>query len=206
MRRLWSCPSTTEHGRFFVVTDAPMAAEQPVSPHVLVGGGGRRVLRLAARTADTVSMIPKQDRGDWSNADSMADATVDRLSQRSAWVREAAAEDGRDPEEIELHTLVTTMVVGDHVGTSVDKLSGEAGVDAATLTNSTLALVGTGAEVRDRLQDWQRRAGVSYVSFFDPGDEQVEYLANEVVGPLAVARRRSGGHAQAGARGRRHKS
>ncbi len=184
MRRLWTEPSTTMHGHFWDVTEAPMVAASPVSPTVLIGGGGRRVMHLGGRTADIISMIPKQDRGDWSVADSLADATVERLVQRAAWVREGAEEAGRDPGQVELHTLVTTVLVGDDVGPAMTRASADAGVPAATLADSTLALMGTGAEVRDRLQEWRSKAGVTYVSLFDPGDEQIEYLAAEVVGPL----------------------
>ncbi len=187
MRRLWAEPSTTMHGRFYDVTDVPMVAAGPASPTVLIGGGGRRVMHLGGRAADIVSMIPKQDRGDWSVADSLADATVERLEQRAAWVRQGAAAAGRDAAEVELHTLVTTTVVGDNVGSAIAKAAADAGVPAATLAESTLALMGTGAEVRDRLREWRSRAGVTYVSLFDPGDEQVEYLAAEVVGPLGAA-------------------
>jgi hypothetical protein len=52
------------------------------------------------------------------------------------------------------------------------------------MMDSTLYLVGNGAEVRDELQRWRQCTGISYVSFFDPGDEQIEYLAREVVAPL----------------------
>ena len=186
MRKLWTEPTTTMHGRFWDISDAPMAAASPVSPTVLVGGGGRRVMQLGGRAADIVSMIPKQDRGDWSVADSLADSTVDRLVQRAAWVREGAEEVGRDPADIELHTLVTTTVVGDNVGPAIAQASADAGVPAATLAESTLALMGTGADVRERLREWRSRAGVTYVSLFDPGDQQIEYLAAEVVGPLAA--------------------
>jgi probable F420-dependent oxidoreductase len=186
MRKLWNEPSTTMHGRFWDVSDVPMAGASPVSPTVLVGGGGRRVMHLGGRTADIVSMIPKQDRGDWSAADSVADSTVERLVQRAAWVREGAEEVGRDPADVELHTLVTTTVVGDDVGPAMAKAAEDVGVPAAALAESTLALMGTGAEVRERIQEWHSRAGVTYVSLFDPGDEQIEYLAAEVVGPLGA--------------------
>jgi probable F420-dependent oxidoreductase len=187
MRKLWTEPSTTVHGRFWDVSDAPLAGVGPVWPTVLIGGGGRRVMHLGGRAADIVSMIPTQDRGDWSVADSLADSTVDRLVQRAAWVREGAEAAGRDPADVELHTLVTTTVVGDNVGPAMAKASADAGVPAASLAESTLALMGTGEEVRQRLSEWHSRAGVTYVSLFDPGDEQIEYLAAEVVGPLGAA-------------------
>jgi alkanesulfonate monooxygenase SsuD/methylene tetrahydromethanopterin reductase-like flavin-dependent oxidoreductase (luciferase family) len=187
MRRLWTEPSTTMHGRFSDVTEAPMAAASAMAPTVLIGGGGRRVMRLGGQVADIVSMIPKQDRGDWSVSESLADSTVEGLVQRAAWVREGAQEAGRDPAEIELHTLVTTTIVGDDIAPAMAKVTADTGVPASVLAQSTLALMGTGEQVCERLREWQAKAGVTYVSLFDPGDEQIEYLAAEVLGPVGAA-------------------
>jgi alkanesulfonate monooxygenase SsuD/methylene tetrahydromethanopterin reductase-like flavin-dependent oxidoreductase (luciferase family) len=52
------------------------------------------------------------------------------------------------------------------------------------MENSSLYLTGTGAQVRDRLRHWQAQTGLSYISIFDPGEDQVEYLAEEVLAPL----------------------
>jgi alkanesulfonate monooxygenase SsuD/methylene tetrahydromethanopterin reductase-like flavin-dependent oxidoreductase (luciferase family) len=48
MRQLWTQASTTLHGRFSDVTDAPMVASEPVYPTILIGGGGQKVMHLAA--------------------------------------------------------------------------------------------------------------------------------------------------------------
>ncbi|HEY1733437.1 MAG TPA: LLM class flavin-dependent oxidoreductase, partial [Acidimicrobiales bacterium] len=86
MRRLWTQPTTTFRGRFYEVTDSPMVAPVPVHPPLLVGGGGPRVMRFGGRVADTVSMIARQDTGEWSVADSLIDSTVERMTEKAAWV------------------------------------------------------------------------------------------------------------------------
>lgn len=58
------------------------------------------------------------------------------------------------------------------------------GISRRAMTNSTLYLVGSGAEVCEQLQRWRQDTGISYVSLFDPGEEQIGYLAREVVAPL----------------------
>lgn len=186
MRRLWSAPSTTFSGRYFHVTESPMAAAQPVRPYLLVGGGGPRMMRLGGQVADTVSMLPRQTSGTWSVADSLADATVERMAQKAAWVREGAAAAGRDPGQVELHTMVVRVAVGDGAGAAWARATAEDGVDPDRAAGTTLYLSGTGPQVRDTLQRWRDEAGITYVSFFDPGDEQIARLADEVVGPLAT--------------------
>jgi len=193
MRQLWANPSTTFRGRFYDVTDSPMAASAPVRPHLLVGGGGRRVMRFAGRVADTVSMIARQTSGEWSVADSLADSTVDRMAEKAAWIREGAVAAGRDPSSVELHTMVARVVVGDDPGEAVRQAMTDDGVDTKAAEGSTLYLCGTADQVRERLQQWRAEAGITYVSLFDPGDDQIEWLAEQVVRPLAEEDAAAGG-------------
>jgi probable F420-dependent oxidoreductase len=184
MRQLWTQASTTLHGRFSDVTDAPMVASVPVSPTILIGGGGAKVLHLAGRVADIVSMIPTQDTGDWSVTASLADSTMDRMAEKAARVRLGAEAVGRDADGIELHTMVVRTIVGDHVGTAVDREAATVGVPAAALADSTLYLIGSGDEARERVLHWRDRTGISYVSLFDLDEEQIEFVAEELVTPL----------------------
>ena len=89
--------------------------------------------------------------------------------------------------------MVVRTFVGDDVADAVGRESAATGMAAEAMASSTLYLLGTGAEVRETLRRWCHDIGISYVSLFDPGDEQIEYLAAEVVAPL-------GGHWIAGPR------
>ena len=187
MRTLWSEPSSTMHGRFFDVVDAPMVLREVVTPTVLIGGGGPKVMHLGGRAADIVSMIPIQDTGEWSVKASIADSMLERLSQKARSVREGAEEAGRDPSGVELHTMVVRTIVGDHVGDAIAKEAADTDVPVTSIEDSSLYLTGTGPQIRDRLRYWQTRTGLSYISIFDPGEHQIEYLAEHVVAPLREA-------------------
>ena len=65
-----------------------------------------------------------------------------------------------------------------------DALARDNGVAVADLGDSTLFLTSTGPEVRDRLLEYRDRVGLTYFSLFDPGDDQIEYFAEHVVGAL----------------------
>jgi probable F420-dependent oxidoreductase len=186
MHGVWTEPLTTMHGRHFDVSDVPMAIDEPVTPTILIGGGGPRMMRLGGREADIVSMIPRQDTGDWSVSASLADSTLGRMAEKAAWVRARAEEAGRDPAGIELHTMVARTMVGDHAAAAVAREAAASDVAPEAMADSTLYLVGTGAEVRDQVVRWRDEVGISYVSLFDPGEEQIEALAEEVVGPLSA--------------------
>jgi probable F420-dependent oxidoreductase len=187
MRRLWSETSTTMHGRFFDVIDAPMVLREAVSPTVLIGGGGPKMMNLGGRAADIVSMIPRQETGEWSVEASLADSTLKRMAQKARWVRQSAEKAGRDPSHVELHTMVVRTIVGDDVDDAIAQESADTGVAVTAMEDSSLYLTGSGPQVRERLRKWHASTGLSYISIFDPGDEQVDYLAKEVVAPLRDA-------------------
>jgi probable F420-dependent oxidoreductase len=187
MRRLWQDEKTTFKGQYYQVTDSPRVAPEPVAPPILVGGGGPRAMRLAGRAADVASLIPRQATGAWSIANSLADSTLDRMVEKAQWVREAAVAAGRDPSAIELNTMVFGIAVGDDPAAGREALARRNGIPVADLGDSTLFLTGTAAEVRDRLCQYRDRVGLSYFSLFDPGDDQIEYVAAHVVGPLTAA-------------------
>ncbi len=187
MRRLWQQEKTTFSGRFYRVTDAPRVAPEPVSPRLLLGGSGPGLMRLAGRCADIVSLLPQQHMGEWSVRASLADSTLDRMAQKAEWVREGAAAAGRDPASIELNTMVFQLAVGDDVASRREALARDNGVAVSDLGDSTLFLIGPGPELRERLVEYRDRVGLTYFSLFDPGEEQIEYLAEQVVRPLASA-------------------
>ena len=71
----------------------PQAVQQP-RPPLLVGGGGRRILELAARVADIVGVHATLAGGALA-ADSVADFGADRIASKVDWINAALAEAGR---------------------------------------------------------------------------------------------------------------
>jgi alkanesulfonate monooxygenase SsuD/methylene tetrahydromethanopterin reductase-like flavin-dependent oxidoreductase (luciferase family) len=135
--------------------------------------------------ADTASLIPRQTSGEWSVTDSLPDSTLEHMIEKTAWVHQAASAAGRDHRAIELNTMVSQVIVGDDPEPAIAAEAAATGVSREQMADSSLYLCGTGSEVRDRLELWRQRTGISYFSLFDPGDEQIDYLAEHVVGPLA---------------------
>jgi probable F420-dependent oxidoreductase len=77
-----------EHHAVSEMDGQPKPVQRP-HPPLLVGGGSRRLLALAAREADVVGLVPRSDtfqRRDFS--DWLPAATAEKV----AWVREAAGE------------------------------------------------------------------------------------------------------------------
>lgn len=187
IRSCWSEETTTAHGRFFDVVDAPRSLDEAVRLPILVGGGGPKAMGVAGRCADIVSMIPRQATGTWSIADSLADSTDERMTEKAAWARAAATAAGRDADELELNTMVMATAITDGSAAARAAVAEQQGVAPEATLDSSLFLVGSPAEVRDRLLARRERYGLTYYSLFDPGDDQLERIAAELIEPLASA-------------------
>ena len=152
-----------DHYRISGLDGLPKPVQRP-HPPLLVGGGGRRVLSVAGRHADIVSVNPSLRDG-VVTAELLTDATAERIDQKVAWVREAAAAAGRRPEEVELqlNLLVCQVATGPgQASLAVSSLAGAA--DPTLLEKSPAVLAGSVGQCVEALQERRERFGISYVN------------------------------------------
>lgn len=133
IKTLLTGDSASFSGRHSRVSGLPRLVRpmQRPYPPILVGGGGRALLRFAAREADIVSVVPRStpeglDPGDFGWAS---------FEEKLSWVRSAAADRPGSPE---LNTLVQTVKVsGDRVAAGRE-LAKEWSVDEELVLDSPL--------------------------------------------------------------------
>ena len=97
-------------GTHYTVTDhtaTPRPAQQP-RPPLIIGGGGRRVLSIAGRHAEIVSINVNLHAGT-GGPEAAPNATPDATRQKIQWVRDG----GSRFDDIELNTLIGFFVVTD---------------------------------------------------------------------------------------------
>ena len=58
--------------------------------------------------------------------------------------------------------------MSDEADAALSREAAETGVAPRILRDSSLYLVGTGTELRDRIERWRGEVGITYVSLFDP--------------------------------------
>jgi probable F420-dependent oxidoreductase len=151
-------------GQHYTVTDLdgqPKPLQRP-RPPILVGGGGKRILSLAARAADIVSIIPRarpegtgQQSADWSTATEAA------TRQKLAWIREAA---GERFAALELNVMVYAIAVADDRRTAARQLGDRFGLTAEEVIASPNTLVGSIEQMVDDLQRRREALGISYIT------------------------------------------
>lgn len=130
----------------------------PGGPPLIVGGGGKKILSLAARYAQIVGINPSLAGG------SIGDQIVEsvgpvRFSERSTWVREAA---GERFDDIELQCLTFAARVADDAGRWLAEMSPAFGLEPERAREIPIVVVGTKNEVVEMLQQRREQFGLSY--------------------------------------------
>jgi len=135
--------------------------ERRSSPRLLIGAGGPRMLRLAARHADVVGLLPAPIRNS-ADSDDPADRLPAAFDAKLAVLREAA---GDRFASLELNAFAT-FVITDRRRASTEELirqRGWTGIDAETVWEMPTIFIGSLAQIRDDLRARRERFGLSYL-------------------------------------------
>jgi probable F420-dependent oxidoreductase len=151
-------------GRHYTVTEhegTPKPVQRP-HPPIIIGGGGRRVLSIAAREADIVGVNPKLTSGAVDSS-IQGNTTPDATREKVAWVREAA---GERFDQIELNILVGFAMLTDDRKAIAESMGATFGLSPDEAIRSVpITLVGTVDQMCEDLE-WRRQEyGFSYVVF-----------------------------------------
>jgi probable F420-dependent oxidoreductase len=147
-------------GEHYTITelDGTPAPHRPGGPPIVIGGGGRRVLRFAGATADIVGVNASIHSGEVDVA-AAQDALPERIDQKVEWVREGA---GDRFDDLELNAWLAVAEVTE----AADELAAGLAVafesDPADVLASPLSLIGSPSEIRERLHERRERWGYSY--------------------------------------------
>lgn len=154
---------------------APLPVQRP-HPPLIIGGGGPRMLRFAAREADVVGLLPQFDpRG----RPIVAQATEGATRTKAALVREAA---GPRWDAIDLNVLVFYAgLVGGREGPVASALNAIKAA-AVSLVGTPYVLHGTRAGVRDLLLRRRDRWGLNSYTIAAGSMESMAPIVAALVG------------------------
>ncbi len=147
-----------EHYEITGMNGLPKPVQQP-HPPFLIGGGGRRVLGLAAREADIVGINPKIASGE-VDSQTARNGAPELTDQKVEWVKEAAGERYHD---LELNMLVFAVVVTDDRKGVAEMMAPMFDLDPEIVEDYPLAWIGTEDEIVESIQARRDRWDVSYL-------------------------------------------
>jgi probable F420-dependent oxidoreductase len=159
-------------GRHYQITGydgLPLPVQRP-HPPILVGGGGTRVLSIAAREADIVGINGTLAAG-VVGPDALGTMTYRAVAERVNLVKEQAA---TRPEGVELNIRVFFVSVTDDPAGTIGGVASMFGVAPAEVEDSPFALVGSTQSITEDLIRRREDLGFSYVIV---GPEDIDAFA-----------------------------
>jgi alkanesulfonate monooxygenase SsuD/methylene tetrahydromethanopterin reductase-like flavin-dependent oxidoreductase (luciferase family) len=157
IKRLLLGETVTHAGRFYELDHArldPRPVQRPLPP-VIIGGGGPRMLRIAAREADIVGLIPQFDA---HGRPIVAQATEGATAVKAAIVRQEAGERW-DRLRLDIN-VVDAAIIGSGAG-PLTSVAAAVRAAAVSLIGTPYVLYGTLPRLRVLLEQRRDQMGIS---------------------------------------------
>lgn len=160
LKRLLSEERVDHTGKHYTVRDARVLPRPLQRPHppLMIGGGGPRVLRLAAREADIVTFAPQVSARGRPRLDALRE---DALTERVMRFRAFA---GDRIDRIELNVFVFDAAVTDRARSLMGAVSAQLRRAANGIVRTPFVLYGSRSSLRELLIARRERLGISYIS------------------------------------------
>jgi probable F420-dependent oxidoreductase len=178
MRGLWGEGAFSFSGQHFQVAEVDARPKPISSIPILIGGGGKKLLTLAAQSADIVGINPTIVARS-INPRSMATAAADVVDEKIAWVEEAA---GDRFGEIELQLQLFKTQVTDDPGPVIDGLAKAFGLPPEVVATAPFFQIGSVAQIKENLIAMRERWGISYIVCQNDGTQALAPIVAELAG------------------------
>jgi probable F420-dependent oxidoreductase len=180
MRSLWQTGTATFDGEHYQVPGAKgfPAPVTPGGPPLVIGGGGRRVLTLAGRYADVVSIVPNLSAG-YIGPEVAAEGVLERYHERVRWARDAAGDRAGD---LELQCWTAAVQVVPNADEVVASLAPVFDLTPEQLRAAPLALIGSAPEIAETLRKRREELGFSYIVVHEPEMDALAPVIAELAG------------------------
>ncbi len=158
MKGLFADEPLSFAGRHYQVTHDgwPKPVQRP-HPPFLLGGGGQRMLTVAAQHADIVGINPTLTNG-VIDADALATMSAAAVDEKVGWVRAAAG-----ARDVELNVRTFLVEITDDRAGAAQRMAELIGFTADEVLESPFALIGNPRQLADDLRARRERWGFSYV-------------------------------------------
>jgi probable F420-dependent oxidoreductase len=161
MKGLFAEGPCTFAGSHYTVTaleGLPKPVQQPWPPF-LIGGGGKRVLSIAAREADIIGINGTMAGGKVDH-DALMSMSASAVDEKVGWVLAAA---GDRMADIELNVRSFFVSVTDDRNGATEGIASAIGQEPAMVLDTPFALIGTTKQIVEDLIARRERWGFSYV-------------------------------------------
>ncbi|MGZ4757215.1 MAG: TIGR03621 family F420-dependent LLM class oxidoreductase, partial [Acidimicrobiia bacterium] len=148
-----------EHYQVDALDGEPKPVQRP-HPPIVVGGGGPKVLALAAKHAQIVGINANLSAGTGTHPDSIRSLTAEATDEKLESLRAAA---GDRFAELEIQTLTGLVIVTDDRQPIADGIASAFGVPVDVALETPAVLVGSAEQIVEDLEARRARWQMSYV-------------------------------------------
>jgi probable F420-dependent oxidoreductase len=167
-----------DHFHLTGFSGAPASVQRP-HPPIMIGGGAQKVLTLAGREADIVSLNFDNSSGKIGPA-GVQSSTADKVLAKVGWVHEGAAAAGRPEPELEIAGYFT--IVTDDPGQVATGFGQMFGLEPGEILDHPNCLIGPIDAITDRLVERRERFGISYVTVNDSAMDAFAPVVDRLTG------------------------
>ncbi|MEM0954913.1 MAG: TIGR03621 family F420-dependent LLM class oxidoreductase [Pseudomonadota bacterium] len=154
---------------------------RPTPPPLMIGGGSKRVLTIAGREADIVS-LNFNNRAGVLGPDGMMSGLAEQTAKKIGWIRDGA---GDRFEAIELEIGAYLTIVTDHQAATAAAIAEPMGMAVDDLLAGPHNLIGSVDYICEELQRRRETYGISYITVLDDGNNNMVEQFAPVVAKLA---------------------
>ncbi|MFV1989871.1 MAG: TIGR03621 family F420-dependent LLM class oxidoreductase, partial [Acidimicrobiales bacterium] len=167
-----------QSGEHYSIDGVEAIPAPAIEPRILIGGGGKRMLGIAAREADIVGVNPVMTAGE-IGPEAINDMQEDAIDRKVAWVRDAA---GDRFDDLELNLLVFGVSITDNPMGEAIQLSKLFNVSPEMLLASPHVWIGSAEQIAEDLYEYRERWGFSYFCVQGDAMDATAAIVNEVAG------------------------
>ncbi len=189
LKAMWTQDEPTYHGPYFKIDKAycdPKPVQRP-HPPILIGGGGKRVLEIAAHEADILNLNPPITKGYVDVADALK-FDRSKVLKRIEMIRGFLKGAGRGADSLELsgggfELMAKDRATADAMAAATAQMLGVENNES--VRTSLQVLIGTPDDVKRELDARIEKFGMTYffLNFMTP--DTIEMFANEVMPAFA---------------------
>ena len=129
-------------------------------PPIMIGGGSPRVLGIAGREADIVS-LNFDNRSGRLGPEGVGSGSADHTAEKIGWIRDGA---GDRFEDLELEIAAYFTVVTDDRAAAMEMMAGRMATEPDMLDDHPHTLIGSVAAICEQLEARREAYGISYVT------------------------------------------
>jgi probable F420-dependent oxidoreductase len=178
LKLLFRGEATHFSGEYYAVDGLklpPVPVQKPYPP-IVIGGGSRKILSLAAQEADIVGITTRALADGSKDA---VDMTAAATARKIAWVREAAGERFAD---LELNTICPTVEITSDRRAVAERIAAGLPVTADEVLESPAVLLGNVDEIAETLLQRRERFGFSYIVILELAMEAFAPVVERLAG------------------------